>query len=285
MNNLHIITVATHSQYYFPYLVESVKKYGKKLEILGFNEKWLGYNWKFKKMLLHLSTLPTDDIACFVDGYDVLCLRNLDELANKFIEIKNRTNCKMIAGGFGNTNEVTFITKASTLLANMFYGTCNNSLLCSGTYIGYVKDLIVIFTNILKMNDNDDAEDQVLLTKYCTKNCDDIYIDDMCELFLNIYAPLKELSNYVDITNNKVKYSNKYPFFIHACGGGYLDNTLIKLNYKLDKPINTELSNNHYKKKIPVYIKLVIKHYYKQIIFTILILIIIYKLIKHHYNI
>jgi hypothetical protein len=51
-------------------------------------------------------------------------------------------------------------------------------------------------------------------------------------------------------------------------------------NYKLDKPINTELYDNFLKNKIMLYIKLVIKHYYKQIIFTILILIIIYKLIK-----
>lgn len=285
MEKLHIITVATHSQYYFPYLVESVKRHGKNLEVLGFNEKWLGYNWKFKKMLSHLTTLPDDDIACFMDGYDVLCLRNLDELTNKFIEIKNRTNCKMIAGGYGTTNEVTSFSRLNSILGHMFYGKCNNTSLNSGLYIGYVKDLLIIISNIMEINNKDDAEDQVLLTKYCNKNCDDIYVDDNCELFLNIYAPLKELSKYVDIHNNKIKYNNNYPFFIHACGGGYLDDTLIKLNYTLDKSINDELYDNHFKKKIPVYIKIIIKSYYKQIIGIILIFFIIYKLKKHSYNI
>jgi hypothetical protein len=274
MNNLHIITVATHSQYYFPYLVESVKKYGKELEVLGFNEKWLGFNWKFKKMLLHLSTLSNDDIVCFIDGYDVLCLRNLDELANKFIEIKNRTNRKMIIG-YDNVQ-----SKIHSIFASIYFGKYDNKSLNSGTYIGYTKDVINILNNILKLNQDDDADDQILMTKYCNLNKNEIYIDINNELFLTLDAPLRELSNYVDINNNKLKYNNEYPFFIHACGGGYLDNTLIKLNYKLYKPINTELSNNHYKKKAPVYIKLVIKHYYKQIILTILILIIIYKLIK-----
>ena len=44
MSNLHIITVATHAQYYFPYLVESIKNYGNNLTVLGFNEKWRGFN-------------------------------------------------------------------------------------------------------------------------------------------------------------------------------------------------------------------------------------------------
>ena len=34
--SLHIVTVATDSQYYFPYLVESCEQHGLKLEILGF---------------------------------------------------------------------------------------------------------------------------------------------------------------------------------------------------------------------------------------------------------
>ena len=77
MNKLHIVTVATDSQYYFPYLVESCKRNGKELEVLGMGEVWQGFNWKYVKMMEYLKTLPTDDIVCFVDGYDVVCCRNL----------------------------------------------------------------------------------------------------------------------------------------------------------------------------------------------------------------
>ena len=47
IHNLHIVTVATHSDYYFPYLKESFKKNGKELTVLGYGEKWKGFNWRF----------------------------------------------------------------------------------------------------------------------------------------------------------------------------------------------------------------------------------------------
>jgi hypothetical protein len=40
MDDLHIVTVVTKSNYYFPYLVESCKKNGKELTILGYNKEW-----------------------------------------------------------------------------------------------------------------------------------------------------------------------------------------------------------------------------------------------------
>ena len=41
---MHIVTVVTHSENYFPYLVESCKRNGSDLIILGYGEKWLGFN-------------------------------------------------------------------------------------------------------------------------------------------------------------------------------------------------------------------------------------------------
>jgi predicted phosphohydrolase len=95
---MHIITVATNNEFYFPYLKESCLKNGKELTVLGFGEKWQGFNWKFAKMIEHLKKLKSKDIVCFVDGYDVICTRNLNELQNKFIKIKNETGCKIIVG-------------------------------------------------------------------------------------------------------------------------------------------------------------------------------------------
>jgi hypothetical protein len=74
MNDIHIVTVATESKYYFPYLVESCKKHGLNLEVLGFGEKWTGFNMRFRLMTDYLKQLPENDIVCFVDGYDVLCV-------------------------------------------------------------------------------------------------------------------------------------------------------------------------------------------------------------------
>ena len=79
MDDLHIVTVATESKYYFPYLVESCRKYGKELEVLGYGEKWKGFNWRFKLMIEYLKNLNPSHIVCFIDGYDVICTRNLYE--------------------------------------------------------------------------------------------------------------------------------------------------------------------------------------------------------------
>ena len=98
MNNLHIVTVATDPKYYFPYLVESCKRNGKELEVLGFGEKWKGFYWKYELMIEYLKSVSENDIVCFIDGYDVICTRDLNELKESFIKIKNEKNCKIIVG-------------------------------------------------------------------------------------------------------------------------------------------------------------------------------------------
>ena len=161
MDKLHIVTVATDPKYYFPYLVESCKKNGKELEVLGMGEVWQGLNWKFLKMIEYLKTLPTDDIVCFIDGYDVICCRNLNQLVYEFKEIKERTGCKLVVGH----------DKKSTMmsLSVLFFGSCNNNNINSGTYIGYVKDTLEIIQKIYELNPKNDADDQVLMTQYCKK--------------------------------------------------------------------------------------------------------------------
>jgi len=56
-SQLHIVTVATESKYYFPYLVQSCERNGIKLKVLGYGEKWLGFNWRLRKMIEYLKTL------------------------------------------------------------------------------------------------------------------------------------------------------------------------------------------------------------------------------------
>ena len=129
MDKLHIITVATDPKYYFPYLVDSCKKNGKELEVLGMGEKWEGFNWKFKKMIDYLNTLPRDDIVCFVDGYDVLCTRNLDGLIPLFKKIRQREKCKMIVGSVISTTLLYNIS--NDIINTLHFGKCNNKSLNS----------------------------------------------------------------------------------------------------------------------------------------------------------
>lgn len=93
---LHVVTVATESKYYFPYLKMSCEKNGANLEVIGFGEKWQGFNWKLKKMAEYLKRIPAKDVVCYVDGYDVICVRPLEGLAEKYAEIQKKTGCKIL---------------------------------------------------------------------------------------------------------------------------------------------------------------------------------------------
>ena len=95
---LHIVTVATEEKYYFPFLKSSCEKNGISLTVLGMGEKWLGFNWKFHKMINFLRTTNPHDLVCFVDGYDMICSRNLLDLPAEFERIQKKTGCKIIVG-------------------------------------------------------------------------------------------------------------------------------------------------------------------------------------------
>jgi len=279
MRKLHVVTVATESKFYFPYLIESCKRNGTKLEVLGYGEEWLGFNWRFKKMLEFLKNIPDEDLVCFIDGYDILCIRNLDQLIPEFLKIQKETNCKIIVGS----------DQHYTLLkywAQLTYGSCNNKLLNGGNYIGLKKDLIQIIDYIYTNNPDDANDDQLLLTQYCKTRPNDFYIDTESRIFLvymNPFTEVQDITIKTDTnTNTKtVYYNNNKPFFVHT-PGGFLDKLIIDLDYDYDynntikQDVKTKVYNfsvfNQLKNGIPIFITL--------FVFIIIIVACYYCIIK-----
>lgn len=286
MNNIHIITVSTHSDYYFPYLIKSCKKNGKELTVLAFGEKWKGFNWRFKLVIDYLKNIKKDDIVCFVDGFDVICTRKLNQLEKVFFNLKNKYNCKIIVGEHKMIVNNNFSSFCEILL-KYYFGECKNVSLNAGTYIGQVKDLIEILETIYNTFPLNNADDQKLLTKYCLINPNDIYIDVNNEIFLTLELPYQEINKYIKFNgygdNINISYNNNNnPFFIHGAGQTYLDNVIINLNYPYDynNPINKELSKNFYKNilfriKNSIFIIIVL------IILFLIFIYIIYKVYKY----
>ena len=227
--NVEVITISTEKKFYYKNLVESCKKNKGKLTTLGMGEEWKGYNWRFRKMIDYLSNLSDDSIVCFIDGYDVISCRDLTELADEFIKLKNKYKCKIVVG----CDEYGFIGKK--IVAHLSFGKCGNHYLNAGTYIGYVKDLKDIISKIYQLNPSDSADDQVLMIQYYNEHPGEIHIDHECKLFLTLMYPLIEVDYFTSITinNNKVLATDykSMPFFIHAPGNGFLDNIIIKLGY------------------------------------------------------
>jgi hypothetical protein len=273
--SLHIVTVATESQYYFPYLMESCERNGLKLEILGFGEEWRGFNWRYKKMIEYLKTLPKNDLVCFVDGYDVLCCRNLKEMSDVFYELKEKHQCKVI---FAEDKRNIFV-----FISELNFGTCKNESINAGTYIGSVIDLLEIVQKIYELDSRDDADDQVLVTKYCNQNPNEIYCDTENKLFLTLSRQLQELDNFVDINKEtkQLTYESNAPFFIHAPDYGYLDGIIEKLGYDIEPgKIKNQLFKYFIEKKIWLHIKMLFVQYIYIFVFLfIILLLVIFKVI------
>ena len=240
---LHIVTVATEEKYYFPFLKSSCQKNGISLTVLGMGEKWQGFNWRYQKMLEFLKKTDPNDIVCFVDGYDVICSRNLLELPAEFERISNKTRCKIIVGQDNISN---FFNKIFSYLT---FGTCNGIFLNAGTYIGYSKDIREIIQNIYALNPRNDADDQVLMTRYCSKNSSDFYIDVKGDIFLCVVDTLNDIDEQV-ISQTQINTHNNGPFFIHANGYGILDNTIRRLGYDPENQLEKLDIPSQYKKDI-----------------------------------
>ena len=167
MVGLKLVTVATQSERYFPILVESCKKHGAHLVVLGWEQKWRGFIMKFKLMKEYLDTLDEKDIVCFIDAYDVVLLKSLEVLQKRF----KSTGAKIAVA----------VEKRSE--RDYFYGLCQNQSINSGTYVGYAKYLKSMLKDICISHDCTDSkiDDQRVLTSYCTKN--NVHIDVDKHLF------------------------------------------------------------------------------------------------------
>jgi hypothetical protein len=252
MENLHIVTVINEPKYYFPYLEESCERHGKKLEVLGLGEKWTGFNFKNIKMVEYLKKLPENDIVCCVDGFDVICVRDLSELKAEFLRIKETHGRTMVVGDDNLKPNI------MQHIGFNYFGNCDNQHINAGTWIGYVRDMLNILSFLIEKYPNGDADDQKILTEYCINNEKQIYVDGKAEIFLPIFEQSGELDKFVSIKNNTVLFNNSKPFFVHAPGGGFLEGILKKLGYSIDDSIKNKL----YYDNIIKYLQLPIVRYF-----------------------
>jgi hypothetical protein len=278
---LHILTVANKSKYYYPYLVDSVKRNNNSLITLGFNEEWGGFNTKFKLMNEALKEIDENDIVCFVDGFDVICVRDLNKLTDAFLKIKEREGCTIVAG-----HDYIIKNVFRSIIESLYFTkTFNSTVINSGTYIGYVKDIKTFLSFVLSQDDDELADDQILMNTYSKLHPKEIYIDINVELFFTAYKPLESIKKFTKIKNNIVYCNNNKPFFIHAAGSGYMNDILEELKYDVDKQIEIDLKKNFNKKMYENFfknniIKNVNKYKYDVLFGFILFFIISYILIK-----
>ena len=259
---VRLVTVATHSQFYFPWLLESCKRYNTKIDVLGWGEKWKGFTWRFKLMIEYLKSLDPEEIVCFIDAYDVILLRPLEEIVSFFNDIIRMTNKKIVM------SQEVIDPDYSDFFNKIYFGKCKNSFICAGTYMGKASDILKVLTDAYK-NQKDSNDDQVILTEYCNEHPDVFYIDTDSLFFLVIGPRSKDITKNknIEFTNNSLAYLNSKPFFFHGPGNRKMEDLIKELNYtitdddiaKIQKDIKSVTTNKfwHYMIRIP-YIKYII---------------------------
>ena len=250
---MKIVTVATKSSGYFEYLKQSCVKNGAELTVLGYGKKWLGYAWRIHLVDEFIRTLPDNEIVAFIDAYDVIMLRPVHELERQFVEF-SESDTKIVVGCERHVQNLV------ELGSRLIFEKCNGESLNAGTYIGYVRNLKRVFsfmkTNVSAEND----DDQVLFSNFCVALPSMIYMDADSNFFLtvtNIFGNFLDAEN-VTITNQRVRFYNNYPFFVHGNGNTDMNDLLKRLGYELSDGERNALRTYNFVstfKKISYYIE------------------------------
>ena len=226
MNNIEIITVATHNEGNLEELINN--EFNEKIKVLGYGQKWYGFKMKFDLVYDYIKEKDDDTIIIFLDGFDTIINKNPKLAVKQFKE---------------NDYKLLFSSEPNTVFANLFFSNRlhDNNLINSGMYMGYVKYLKILFNEI---NKYDYSDDQVVINNLKHK-FDFINVDDKNIIFKNFARSFKKYHETDAIfyqTNGKIEtkrikrsvkeygnYSNNYIFLFNLI--------VLFLLYKLQKTI------------------------------------------------
>jgi hypothetical protein len=234
-SKMKLVTVATHSERYYPYLKISAERYGHELITLGWGQKWKGFAWRFELMKEYLRSVEQDEIVCFIDAFDVVVLETPRTIEQKFIELTN-----------GDTSRV-LISKEQyshngiengilSYLQSFVFTKCKEEYVNAGTYMGTASTLLELYEKICnEFKCAPDTDDQRLIQDYCMKNNTAFIIDNECSIFLVINSTLSKIKKdeyHINFINNKLLYNDKiFPAFFHGNGYTDFDYIIEKLGY------------------------------------------------------
>lgn len=172
---LHVCTVASHHTRRLTQLLESCKRQGISLDILGMGKPFRGFTEKIIQVQEYLETLPDSDVVMFVDAYDVLILATGEHILDAFLSM----NAPFIVSGekicFPDKELACKYPKSPTPFA----------YINSGGYIGYVGYIKQLFKDFPSFKAEDD--DQRLVTTNYLEHPDKYCIDYHCQIFLTTY--------------------------------------------------------------------------------------------------
>jgi hypothetical protein len=234
---MKLITVVTHSDFYFPILKESCAKNNLELIILGFGKKWEGFTWRFSLLKEYLSSLDPDEIVLVTDGFDVIVL-NTNDIIKKFHSYKTDI---LFSAEYVHSYFYNWINQT-------IYPECHGSNLSVGVYMGKVNALLKFYINFCKLYDCSEfnLEDQRAVSKWCPNT---IKLDTKGLIFYN-----HNLTTNYNIKGNKILTPDTEPCIVHGAGNANLHPIAELYGYDTSKIRQLSIVEA-YAKRIPSYIK------------------------------
>jgi hypothetical protein len=231
---MKFVTVATHSERYFPTLQDSCRKHGCELIVLQWNQQWRGFAWRYGCMFDYVKTLKKDEIVVFIDAFDVVILQDVKTIEKRFIDMK-----------------VPMLFSIEKPYNNRFFRYCYDKTyqhkcqgygLCAGAYMGYSIDVLNFLSLMLEKVRPNHYDDQVMLMELSQEKPDLFHLDVKNDIFINIHGgtPLSLSFTYFNDDDNQyfkrtekgiVTHENVYPCILHGVGGTNMDTTVSRLGY------------------------------------------------------
>ena len=143
------MTVATHSERYFPTLKESAKRFNIELIILGFNTKWTGFDNKISHVLNYIKNLKNNELIVFMDAFDSIFLKKFDNFEEDFK--KNFKNNILISAHKIYPKNLIEKKAANYFAKKVWKSNTIDYCINSGMYAGYSNDLCLFLEESLKL--------------------------------------------------------------------------------------------------------------------------------------
>jgi hypothetical protein len=230
---MQLVTVATHSERFMPWLLESCKRFATPLTVLGWGETWQGFGHKLQLVQTFLQSLDAREVVCFIDAYDVILLRDLMACEQLFMEMHRVSGAELWIGTHAiiMPQILQWVCRAGTYY---YFGRLRGHDINSGVYVGFAGSLARLLANGKAQGDTDD---QVLFTHLlrCV-SAPKTFIDTSSLLALNcIIAPGANITKIpgLHIRNQALIYFGIQPFFLHGPGSLDLSPLLLLLGYEV----------------------------------------------------
>ncbi|MEB3201787.1 MAG: hypothetical protein VKK05_03095 [Synechococcus sp.] len=195
-----------------------------------------------------LASLDKNEVVCFIDAYDVIQLRPLDEMEELFKSMAKISNKGLVVG-------CEQITSTSNIISSLLYfGRCQrNKILNAGTYVGYVHAIQALLQYGMQFENSSD--DQVNMIKYCKQQPSSFHVDCDNVFFLTIVGTDVDINQKnMMVSRNGIMYNGLKPFFLHGASNTNMNKVIARLGYTMsdadEKRIHAHMIRNRFKKYI-----------------------------------